>query len=246
MSPLPTAPLSPRFSAPAAGFLPPQHPEEHGVHVPPRQELPDQQGDAQPLPVLPPAEVLRGRHVQGRCVVGGGGAAAVRPSGPPPCPAAPSALGCSRHPAVCALGSSLVCGCPWAPWGCPRCPDVPALPGDGDGAAPRGAFLEGGPSGVIPCVSPRGGGPVAALCYMWISCRCRILSQRPGGEEAPPGEGVGVGGTPGAPPALSGAWGTAAAPAWGVLWGGRLRGPAGCRCPTAYPQCPPPPHSRAQ
>ncbi|XP_074785590.1 retinoic acid receptor gamma isoform X2 [Athene noctua] len=41
------------------GFFPAQHPEEHGLHLPPRQELPDQQGDAQPLPVLPPPEVLR-------------------------------------------------------------------------------------------------------------------------------------------------------------------------------------------
>ncbi|XP_078465388.1 retinoic acid receptor beta isoform X3 [Lampetra planeri] len=47
------------------GLLPTQHPEEHGVHLPSRQGLRDQQGDAQPLPVLPPAEVLRGRHVQG-------------------------------------------------------------------------------------------------------------------------------------------------------------------------------------
>ncbi|OPJ75155.1 hypothetical protein AV530_010259 [Patagioenas fasciata monilis] len=47
------------------GFLPPQHPEEHGVHVPPGQELHHQQGDAQPVPVLPPPEVLRSRHVQG-------------------------------------------------------------------------------------------------------------------------------------------------------------------------------------
>ncbi|CAM9795641.1 unnamed protein product [Bubo scandiacus] len=47
------------------GLLPPQHPEEHGVHVSPGQELHHQQGDAQPVPVLPPPEVLRSRHVQG-------------------------------------------------------------------------------------------------------------------------------------------------------------------------------------
>jgi len=50
----------------SSGFLPAQYPEEHGVHLPPGQELSDQQGDAQPLPVLPAAEVLRGRHVQRR------------------------------------------------------------------------------------------------------------------------------------------------------------------------------------
>lgn len=52
-------------SPPHAGLLPPQHPEEHGVHVSPGQELHHQQGDPQPLPVLPPAEVLRSGHVQG-------------------------------------------------------------------------------------------------------------------------------------------------------------------------------------
>lgn len=50
------------------GFLPPQYPEEHGVHLPPRQKLSDQQGHTQPLSVLQAAEVLRGRHVQGRWV----------------------------------------------------------------------------------------------------------------------------------------------------------------------------------
>lgn len=50
---------------PYPGLLPPQHPEEHGVHVSPGQELHHQQGDPKPLPVLPAAEVLRSGHVQG-------------------------------------------------------------------------------------------------------------------------------------------------------------------------------------
>ncbi|TKS89004.1 Retinoic acid receptor alpha [Collichthys lucidus] len=46
------------------GFFPPKHPEEHGVHVSPGQELHYQQGDEEPLSVLPPAEVLRSGNVQ--------------------------------------------------------------------------------------------------------------------------------------------------------------------------------------
>lgn len=40
------------------GLLPTQHPKEHGVYVSPGQELHHQQGDPEPLPVLPAAEML--------------------------------------------------------------------------------------------------------------------------------------------------------------------------------------------
>lgn len=50
---------------PYPGLLPTQHPEEHGVYVSPRQELHHQQGDPEPVPVLPAAEMLRSWHVQG-------------------------------------------------------------------------------------------------------------------------------------------------------------------------------------
>ncbi len=49
-----------------SGFLSAQYPEEHGVYLPPGQELSDQQSDPQPLPVLSAAEVLWGWHVQRR------------------------------------------------------------------------------------------------------------------------------------------------------------------------------------
>lgn len=60
-------PLTPCF--PTAGVFPAEHPEEHGVHVSPGAQLPDRQGHPQPVPVLPPPEVLPGRNVQGRCEV---------------------------------------------------------------------------------------------------------------------------------------------------------------------------------
>ncbi|KAM4880742.1 retinoic acid receptor gamma isoform 2-T2 [Sylvia borin] len=40
------------------GFFPAEHPEEHGVHVSPGAELPDRQSHPEPVPVLPPPEVL--------------------------------------------------------------------------------------------------------------------------------------------------------------------------------------------
>ncbi|XP_063281160.1 retinoic acid receptor gamma isoform X2 [Prinia subflava] len=40
------------------GVFPAEHPEEHGVHVSPGAELPDRQGHTEPVPVLPPPEVL--------------------------------------------------------------------------------------------------------------------------------------------------------------------------------------------
>lgn len=61
---VPWPPPTPRFPAP--GVFPAEHPEEHGVHVSPGAELPDRQGHAEPVPVLPPPEVLPGRNVQGR------------------------------------------------------------------------------------------------------------------------------------------------------------------------------------
>lgn len=48
----------------STGLFPPKHPEEHGVHVSPGQELHHQQGDEEPLSVLPPSEVLRSGNVQ--------------------------------------------------------------------------------------------------------------------------------------------------------------------------------------
>lgn len=49
----------------STGIFPQEHPEEHGIHVSPGKELHNQQGDAKPLPVLPPAEVSGSGHVQG-------------------------------------------------------------------------------------------------------------------------------------------------------------------------------------
>lgn len=48
----------------SSGFFPPKHPEEHGVYVSPGEELHYQQGDKEPLSVLPPAEVLFSGNVQ--------------------------------------------------------------------------------------------------------------------------------------------------------------------------------------
>lgn len=48
----------------STGFFPPKHPEAHGVHMSQRQELHYQQGDKEPLSVLPPSEVLRSGNVQ--------------------------------------------------------------------------------------------------------------------------------------------------------------------------------------
>lgn len=60
------SPPSPAFLyvSVSAGFFPPKHPEKHGVHVSPGQELHYQQGDAEPLSVLPPTEVLCSWNVQ--------------------------------------------------------------------------------------------------------------------------------------------------------------------------------------
>lgn len=44
--------------SPTPGLLPTQHPEEHGVHMSPRQKLYHQQGNPESLPVLPATEVL--------------------------------------------------------------------------------------------------------------------------------------------------------------------------------------------
>ena len=49
-----------------SGLLPAQRAEEHAVHVPQRQELPHQQGDPQPLPVLQTTEMPGDGHVQRR------------------------------------------------------------------------------------------------------------------------------------------------------------------------------------
>jgi hypothetical protein len=47
------------------GLLSEEHPEEHGVHMSPGEELHHQQGHQEPLPVLPAAEMLGSGHVQG-------------------------------------------------------------------------------------------------------------------------------------------------------------------------------------
>ena len=49
-----------------SGLLPAQRAEEHAVYVPQRQELPHQQGDPQPLPVLQTTEMPGDGHVQRR------------------------------------------------------------------------------------------------------------------------------------------------------------------------------------
>uniref|UniRef100_A0A8C9EQF7 Nuclear receptor domain-containing protein n=1 Tax=Pavo cristatus TaxID=9049 RepID=A0A8C9EQF7_PAVCR len=70
------------------------------------------------------------------------------PPGPP---------GCSWDPAVCTSGLLLVLNCPRAPWGCPHCPGVPTLPGDGD-STHSGAFSMWGAEQGHPLRVPPGWG----------------------------------------------------------------------------------------
>lgn len=51
-----------------AGLLSEKHPEKHGVHLSPREELHHQQSHPQPLPVLSVTEVPGSRHVEGMWV----------------------------------------------------------------------------------------------------------------------------------------------------------------------------------
>lgn len=46
-----------------SGFLSEEHPEEHGVHVPPGQSLCHQQSDEEPVSVMSTAEVPGCGHV---------------------------------------------------------------------------------------------------------------------------------------------------------------------------------------